>query len=127
MSTRTPARRKTLSVTGYTISDGNSGRQHTTVTLQDNASGVITPAQLIYTAAAVSREQDKDNPLLSGSISGIVSGDSLAAITSGNVIWLTNATKSSPADATPTPAAALSLSTATTWPTSSMRPATPWR
>lgn len=87
---------KTVSVTGYTINDGNSGGNYT-VTLQDNASGIITPAQLIYTAATVSREQDNDTPLLSGSIGGIASGDSLAAVTSGSLTWLTTATKSSPA------------------------------
>lgn len=51
----------------------------------------------IYTAATVSREQDKDTPLLSGSIGGIASGDSLAAVTSGSLTWLTTATNSSPA------------------------------
>ena len=87
---------KTLTVTGYTINDGNNGGNYT-ITLQNNTSGVITPAQLIYTAAAASREQDRDNPLLSGSISGIGSGDSLSGIASGSLTWLTTATKSSPA------------------------------
>ncbi|MQM32066.1 MAG: hypothetical protein CRU78_16770, partial [Candidatus Accumulibacter phosphatis] len=62
----------------------------------DNATALtINPATLTVTADAVGRIYGQANPLLSGSITGFVSGDTLASATTGTASFSTPATSAS--------------------------------
>jgi filamentous hemagglutinin family protein len=60
-----------------------------------NAQLTLTPATLTVTATGASRAYGQANPLLSGSVTGFVGGDTLASATTGSEIYSTAATASS--------------------------------
>ncbi|MCL4746879.1 MAG: hypothetical protein KJZ83_15915 [Burkholderiaceae bacterium] len=61
----------------------------------------ITPAMLLYHATPVSREYGVPNPALSGTVSGLRNGDTLAGATTGVLVFTTAATQSSNAGSYP--------------------------
>jgi hypothetical protein len=63
----------TLTVTAYTVNDGNGGKDYT-VTLQSTA-GTITPAPLTITADGQSMVYGGTLPTLTASFTGLVGGD----------------------------------------------------
>ena len=74
-----------LSNSNYTIA--SSGNVNGTLT--------INPATLTYTANAASRTYGAANPVLNGTVSGFVAGDTLASATTGSLGFSTAATPSS--------------------------------
>ncbi len=81
---------KTLSVTGYTINDGNSGNNYTVSTVT-NTTGVITQKNLTATYTGTNKTYDGTTAAtVTGSSSDIISGDTVtfsqtAAFTNKNV------------------------------------------
>jgi filamentous hemagglutinin family protein len=59
----------------------------------------VNPATLLYTADAISRIYGGANPVLTGSVTGFVNGDTLASATSGTLAFATNVTAASPVGA----------------------------
>ena len=84
---------RTLSVSAYALNDGNSGNNYT-VSLQ-TATGTINPAILTYTANTASRTYGAANPTLSGTVTGLVNGETLAGVTTGTAAFSSLATTSS--------------------------------
>jgi hypothetical protein len=85
---------KTVSVAGLALSGADAGNYmlaSTSVTTVAN----ITPASLTYVASPASATQGQALPVLTGSVTGFVAGDSLGNSTSGSASWLTSATSSS--------------------------------
>jgi hypothetical protein len=85
---------KTLSVSAYLVSDGNSGNNYTVSTVT-SAAGVINAATLTYTANATSMTYGSAVPGLSGSVSGFVGTDNQGNATTGTLTFTPAATSSS--------------------------------
>ncbi|MFG6430115.1 MBG domain-containing protein [Pelomonas parva] len=80
----------TLTVnSGYTVNDGNGGRNYTVSTSTATAS--IAPAVLSYVAAPASMIAGTSTPSLSGTVTGFVGGDTLANATTGSLVWSSSA------------------------------------
>jgi hypothetical protein len=77
-----------------TLSGGGAGNY--TLTQPAGLTANITPATLIYGALPDSTSSGKLVSGLSGTVSGFVTGDTLANSTSGAPVWTTNATALSP-------------------------------
>jgi hypothetical protein len=90
---------KTLSVSAYTVNDGNSGGNYTVSTAASTA-GVINPAMLTVTADNKSKMCGQPNPPLTASYNGFVNGESTNVLTS-LVTLATTATTSSGAGTYP--------------------------
>ncbi|HVW75519.1 MAG TPA: filamentous hemagglutinin N-terminal domain-containing protein [Rhizomicrobium sp.] len=56
----------------------------------------VTPATLFYNANSVSRFFGTPNPVLSGTVTGFVNGDTQASATKGTLVFSTTATSNSP-------------------------------
>jgi uncharacterized protein YfiM (DUF2279 family) len=84
---------KTLSVSAYTVNDGNSGNNYTVNTVASTV-GVITPATLTVTADNKSKMCGQPNPPLTASYNGFVGGESANVLTSPVVLNTTAATSS---------------------------------
>ncbi|MCU0805355.1 MAG: YDG domain-containing protein, partial [Burkholderiales bacterium] len=69
---------RTLSVSAYTVSDGNGGNNYLVVT--NTAAGTINPAALTIAADNASRPYGDANPPLSATFTGLVPGDAPADI-----------------------------------------------
>ena len=69
---------RTLSVSAYTVSDGNGGNNYNVVTT--TAAGTINPAALAIAANNASRAYGDVNPPLSATFTGLVPGDTPADI-----------------------------------------------
>ncbi len=67
----------TLTVTGYTVNDGNDGKNYTVTT--QNASGTVTPAPLTITANDQTKVYGAALSALTAGYSGLVSGDKPAS------------------------------------------------
>ncbi|MFO0967351.1 MAG: MBG domain-containing protein [Gemmataceae bacterium] len=77
---------------GLTANNGN----YTFVQAAGNATAFsITPATLAYTATPASRPYGSSNPALSGSVTGLVNGDTLSGVTTGTASFGTTATSAS--------------------------------
>ncbi len=74
-------------------SPGGSGNY--SVTYANNMTGVINPATLFYVADAVSIAYGAAIPALTGSVTGLVNGQTLDSQTSGTLVFSTAATSSS--------------------------------
>jgi len=85
----------TLSVSGYTVNDGNGGRNYTVSTSTATAS--VTPAVLSYVAAPASMIAGTSTPSLGGTVTGFVGGDTLASATSGSLVWSSSTQTGAPA------------------------------
>jgi len=90
--------RSTLTVTGYTINDGDGGKDYT-VTIQ-TATGTITPAPLTVRASNVSTVYGSKVPALTYTITGFVSGDN-SSVVSGAPVLTTTAASGADAGAYP--------------------------
>ncbi len=90
---------KTLSVSAYTVNDGNAGANYIVNTVASSA-GVINPATLTVTANDKCKMCGQPNPALTASYSGFISGEDTNALTSPAVLN-TTATISSTAGAYP--------------------------
>ncbi len=99
----------TLTVTGYTVNDGDGGKDYM-VTLQ-TATGTITPAPLTVQANNVSTVYGSNLPALSYTITGFVGGDN-SSVVSGAPLIATTATSSANAGAYAITIAAGTLSAA---------------
>ena len=88
---------KTLSVSAYTINDGNTGGNYTVSTVvnansgtNDNTSrrltGIIIPTTLTVTADNKSRFCGQANPVLTASYTGFVNGEDAGVLTSAVVL-----------------------------------------
>jgi hypothetical protein len=73
---------KILTVTAYTINDGNSGLNYT-VTKVDNTTGVITAAALAITADPQTKVYGSADPTLTYHVSGLQLGDTASTVLSG--------------------------------------------
>ena len=83
-------------VTGsYALSDA-SANDYTLATNAFSSTAAITPATLTYVATAVSVPVGSTIPTLSGTVTGFVSGETLANATTGAATWTTAATSASP-------------------------------
>src|SRR5207247_771960 len=88
---------RTLSVNpGFTINDGNNGGNSSVTT--EIAPGKIGPAPLSVVPTSVARAFDTPNPPLSGTVAGLVGGDTQPGI---GVVYSTTATTTSPPGAYP--------------------------
>jgi len=90
---------KTLSVSAYTVNDGNAGANYTVTTVASSA-GVINPATLTVTANDQMKMCGQPNPPLTASYSGFISGENTNVLTSPAVLS-TTATINSAAGAYP--------------------------
>jgi hypothetical protein len=72
---------KTLSVSAYTVNDGNNGNNYTVSTVASIA-GVINPAMLTVTADDKSKMCGQPNPPLTASYNGFVSGENTNVLAS---------------------------------------------
>ncbi len=71
---------KTLSVTGYTVNDGDSGGDYTVNTV-NNTTGVITPASLTLTATTNTKIYDgTTSASASPTVSGLMGGDMVTGL-----------------------------------------------
>jgi filamentous hemagglutinin family protein len=77
------------SLTGLTLSNANY------TVLGGSGSVTVTPASLTYTANAASRTYGATNPMLSGTVTGFVGGDTQASATSGTLGFASTATSAS--------------------------------
>ena len=85
---------KTLSVSAYTVNDGNGGNNYSVSTVASSA-GVINAAVLTYTANAAGMTYGSAVPGLSGTVSGFVGTDNQGNATTGTLMFTTGATSSS--------------------------------
>jgi hypothetical protein len=88
----------TISVTGYTVNDGNGGANYT-VSLA-TAAGTITPASLTITADDQSKLYGAALPTLTASYSAFANGDSAASLSTAPMLS-TTATAASHVTSTP--------------------------
>ncbi|HEY3456790.1 MAG TPA: MBG domain-containing protein, partial [Bryobacteraceae bacterium] len=83
-------------VGSYAINGSGLAANHGNYTFQQAAGNAtaltIDPAVLTYTAGAVSRTYGDANPAFTGTVSGLVNGDSLSSATSGSPTFTTTAT-----------------------------------
>ncbi len=89
---------RVLSVSGYTLLDGNGGRNYAVSTA--TAPGLIMPAMLTITADDKTRTTLDSEPLFTARYGGWVGGDTLAILT-GTLQLTTSATSNSPAGSYP--------------------------
>ncbi|RYD96025.1 MAG: gliding motility-associated C-terminal domain-containing protein, partial [Sphingobacteriales bacterium] len=85
---------KTLTASGLSLNDGNSGNNYA-VNYVSQPAGEITPARLTYIANAAAKVYGNDNPVLSGTITGFISGDNQSNATSGTLSFTTTASNQS--------------------------------
>jgi hypothetical protein len=87
---------KTLSVSAYTINDGNNGNNYTVGNTNNfvNSAGVITPATLTVTADNKTKIYGQANPSLTASYNGFVNGESVSVLSSPAVLSTTATTTS---------------------------------
>ena len=90
---------KTLSVSAYTINDGNNGNNYTVNTVGNannfvNSAGVITPATLTVMADNKTKIYGQANPSLTASYNGFVNGESVSVLSSPAVLSTTATTTS---------------------------------
>jgi hypothetical protein len=90
---------KTLTVSTYSINDGNGGANYS-VNLAASSAGVINSATLMVTANSESKMYGQPNPALTANISGFVSGETTNVLTAP-VVLNTTATISSAAGTYP--------------------------
>ncbi len=81
---------KTLTVSAYTVNDGNGGNNYSVNTAASTA-GVISPATLIVTADDKTKIYRMPNPSLTASYNGFVGGEN-ASVLSSPVVLNTTAT-----------------------------------
>lgn len=87
---------KTLTVTSYSIDDGNGGNNYNVTAVNTNTGGVINKAALTVTADNASRYAGQPNPAFTVSYSGLAGSDTPVSL-SGSLTFATTATSSSPA------------------------------
>jgi hypothetical protein len=90
---------KTLTVSTYTVNDGNAGANYTVSTVSSSA-GEIDPATLTVTANDKSKMCGQPNPALTASYSGFIGGEDTNVLTSPAVL-ITTATINSTAGTYP--------------------------
>lgn len=84
---------KILTVSSYTVNDGNAGANYT-VNVAASSAGEIDPATLTVTANDKSKICGQSNPPLTAGYSGFVSGESTNTLTSPAVLSTTATTSS---------------------------------
>jgi filamentous hemagglutinin family protein len=89
----------TADVGSYVIGAGNAtggtfDASNYTITYV-NGSLVVTPATLTYTANVAGRTYGAANPILGGTLTGFVNGETQATAVTGTLTWLTSATNTS--------------------------------
>jgi len=97
--TRNVGMGKALSVSAYTVNDGNAGANYTVNTVASSA-GAINPALLTVTANDKCKMCGQPNPALTASYSGFISGEDTNVLTSPAILN-TTATINSAAGAYP--------------------------
>ncbi len=80
---------KTLTASAA-IDDGNGGANYS-VTYVPDETGVVTPATLVYTADPVVVPTGGSIPALSGSVGGLVGGDTLSSVAIGTPVFTSTA------------------------------------
>jgi hypothetical protein len=84
------AANKTVTVSGISVSDGNSGNNYA-LTPANNTTSTINPATLTYTATAASRLVGAGDPAFSGTVTGFVNSETQASATTGSMGFATTA------------------------------------
>ena len=77
---------------GLTANNGNYSFQQAGA---NSSALTVDPAALLYTADAATRTYGGSNPAFSGSVTGLVNGDTLSAATSGSATFTSAATEAS--------------------------------
>lgn len=95
------------------------------ITSQTSTTASITPATLTYVATPASTYNGQTPGGLSGTVAGLVAGDTLGSTTTGALLWSTPAASGSPPDNTPSSAAGSRSPAATTFPWCRRRPTRP--
>ena len=103
---------KTVSGSGLVLSGPDASNY--TLSLVQNGSADITPAQLLYTASTTggSRPYGAANPAFSGNVTGLVGGDTLVSVTSGSPVFTSSATAASNVGTYPVMGSGLTLNNA---------------
>ncbi len=86
----------TLMVTGYTVNDGDGGKDYTVTT--QSATGTITPAPLTVRANNASTVYGSSLPALTYTITGFVGGDNSSVVSGATVIATTAASGANAGD-----------------------------
>ncbi|OEZ49464.1 hypothetical protein JAB1_21250 [Janthinobacterium sp. MP5059B] len=86
---------KTVIIDGYSLQGADAANY--TIVQPGNITADIAKAGLLYTATATSLTGGRTPDGLSGKVSGLLGGDTLADATSGTLAWTSPATASSPA------------------------------
>ncbi|PHV47677.1 hypothetical protein CSQ91_22540 [Janthinobacterium sp. BJB301] len=86
---------KTVIIDGYILQGADAANY--TIVQPGNITADIAKASLLYTATATSLTGGRTPDGLSGKVSGLLGGDTLADATSGTLAWTSPATASSPA------------------------------
>ncbi|MBR7633704.1 YDG domain-containing protein [Janthinobacterium lividum] len=86
---------KTVIIDGYILQGADAANY--TIVQPGNITADIAKASLLYTATATSLTGGRTPDGLSGKVSGLLGGDTLADATSGSLAWTSPATASSPA------------------------------
>jgi gliding motility-associated-like protein len=81
---------KVLTASGLIINDGNNGANYI-VNYVANTTGAITPATLTYVATAAIKVYGDANPMLTGTVTGFVNGETESNATSGDLVFSTAA------------------------------------
>jgi len=90
-----------ISIAAVTIGNGSGAgaglASNYSFTQPTLSSVTIAQAPLLYTAASETLPTGQAQIPISGIVTGFVAGDNLSNATTGNLVWVTNATSSSPA------------------------------
>jgi hypothetical protein len=81
---------KPVTVAGLTITGPDAGNY--ALTAAEGTTANITPASLYCSATPINRPYGTDNPIFTGTITGLVGGDALAAATTGSLLFTSSAT-----------------------------------
>jgi len=83
---------KTVTVSGISASGSDAG-DYTLLNTTATTSASITPALLSYVVKPVTLKQGQGMNGLSGTVGGLVPGDTLASATTGSLTWVSNASR----------------------------------
>jgi hypothetical protein len=93
--TRNVGSGKTLTVSAYSVNDGNSGNNYSVSTVTSSA-GVINAATLTVTANNQLKMCGQPNPVLTASYSGFINGDDVSVLTTTATLSTSATTGSAP-------------------------------
>jgi hypothetical protein len=91
-----------------TVNDGHGGGNYA-ITYADNTTSTIKPATLVYVADPVTKQVGQPDPVFTGTVTGLVNGDTLGTVASGTIQFTSPATDTSPAGSYPIVGSGLTL------------------